>query len=616
GGAYAQPGLGGPPGIAPPGAYPGYAAPPQHAAFYPGVAPHGPGYPGAPGAPGCTPGAGALQPPGGPTPSAGYPAQGGPAGYPPPGPTPGGYPPYQGGHPPPGTWSGAALGGQGVHALRSGLARGQLGERVAGRHPERARALPLALDADGGLGQALLLGLCIGGHVSLRWGGPRRLGGRDFSASMRIRAALASTSAPSGTLTRDAADVARPGEADLLAALLGGCGSCRARPAAVIKKNLVKKCLEMFAEIAEKKDDYKKFYEQFGKCLKLGVHEDSTNRTKVAELMRYHTSKSGDEMISLKVLYMTDPIDEYSVQQLKEFDGKKLKSTTKEGLDLEDEDEKKKLEELKAEFEPLTKLMKEVLGDKVEKRQSGRAPHRGGRACRGHGRHAVWQPPAAATGGAGRCPPAHGAPQAPAAAGGGYSNAAPPPGSYPGSYPYGGVGGAYPASYPSSEPASGSGGPVGSYFGPPRPEHAPGPGGAHAGTQPAAAGPQPGMPGGAPPPHPGQPQGYPPAGYPPHQGAPAEVQPAPQPGCAAQLSPQGAPGGWGAPVQAPPSAAPPQPAAWGPPQQPAAGAAPAAAAAAAPVDPYAQGAYPCSAYGMGAQPAQAAAPGACDPYAP
>merc|ERR1711877_109783 len=172
----------------------------------------------------------------------------------------------------------------------------------------------------------------------------------------------------------------------------------------VIKKNLVKKCLEMFAEIAEKKDDYKKCYEQFGKCLKLGVHEDSTNRTKVAELLRFNTSKSGDEQISLKeyvdrmkegqndiyyitgesiaavssspflealrkkgleVLYMVDPIDEYAVQQLKEFDGKKLKSTTKEGLDIEDEDEKKKLEELKAEFEPLTKLMKEVLGDKV-----------------------------------------------------------------------------------------------------------------------------------------------------------------------------------------------------------------------------------------------------------
>merc|ERR1712083_1113386 len=157
----------------------------------------------------------------------------------------------------------------------------------------------------------------------------------------------------------------------------------------VIKKNLVKKCLEMFAEISEKKDDYKKFYEQFSKNIKLGIHEDSTNRTKVAELLRFHTSKSGDEQISFKeyvdrmkegqndiyyiigesiaavssspflenlrkkgleVLYMVDPVDEYGVQQLKEFDGKKLKSTTKEGLDIDDEDDKKKM-----------------LGDKVEK---------------------------------------------------------------------------------------------------------------------------------------------------------------------------------------------------------------------------------------------------------
>merc|ERR1712100_512859 len=148
----------------------------------------------------------------------------------------------------------------------------------------------------------------------------------------------------------------------------------------VIKKDLVKKCLEMFIEIGEKKDDYKKFYEQFGKNLKLGIHEDSTNRAKVAELLRYHTSKSGDEQISLKeyidrmkegqndiyyitgesiaavssspfleslrkkgleVIYMVDPIDEYGVQQLKEFEGKKLKSTTKEGLEIDDEDEKK-----------------------------------------------------------------------------------------------------------------------------------------------------------------------------------------------------------------------------------------------------------------------------------
>eukprot|EP00397_Hematodinium_sp_SG-2012_P018173 GEMP01018605.1.p1 GENE.GEMP01018605.1~~GEMP01018605.1.p1 ORF type:complete len:717 (+),score=232.69 GEMP01018605.1:61-2211(+) len=174
----------------------------------------------------------------------------------------------------------------------------------------------------------------------------------------------------------------------------------------VIKKNLVKKALEMFAEIAEKKDDYKKFYEQFSKNLKLGIHEDSTNRTKIADLLRYQTSKSGDELISLKeycdrmkegqkeifyitgesmasvqaspfieslrkkgheVIYMVDPIDEYSVQQLKEYDGKKLRNCTKEGLDLQDEDEKKTMEELKAEFETLCSLMKEVLGDKVEK---------------------------------------------------------------------------------------------------------------------------------------------------------------------------------------------------------------------------------------------------------
>merc|ERR1719230_140036 len=174
----------------------------------------------------------------------------------------------------------------------------------------------------------------------------------------------------------------------------------------VIKKNLVKKCLEMFTEIAEKKDDYKKFYEQFSKNLKLGIHEDSTNRQKLADLLRYQSSKSGDESISLKeycdrmkegqndiyyitgesiqgvssspfietlkkkgieVIYMVDPIDEYCVQQLKEYDSKKLKSVTKEGLDLDTEEEKKKTEELKAEYEPLCKLIKEVLGDKVEK---------------------------------------------------------------------------------------------------------------------------------------------------------------------------------------------------------------------------------------------------------
>jgi len=175
----------------------------------------------------------------------------------------------------------------------------------------------------------------------------------------------------------------------------------------VIKKNIVKKCLEMFAEIQENAEDYKKFYEQFSKNLKLGIHEDQTSRMKIADLLRFSTSKSGEEQISFKdyvqrmkqeqksiyyitgeskasvaaspfmeglkkrgleVLYLVDPIDEYMVQQLKEYDGKKLVSITKEGLDLEEsEDEKKKREEEKARFEPLCKLMKDVLGDKVEK---------------------------------------------------------------------------------------------------------------------------------------------------------------------------------------------------------------------------------------------------------
>uniref|UniRef100_A0A8C6WPJ4 Heat shock protein 90, alpha (cytosolic), class A member 1, tandem duplicate 2 n=1 Tax=Neogobius melanostomus TaxID=47308 RepID=A0A8C6WPJ4_9GOBI len=175
----------------------------------------------------------------------------------------------------------------------------------------------------------------------------------------------------------------------------------------VIRKNLVKKCLELFTELADDTDNYKKCYEQFSKNLKLGIHEDSQNRKKLSELLRYYTSASGDEVVSLKdyvtrmkenqkhiyyitgeskdqvansafverlrkagleVIYMIEPIDEYCVQQLKEFDGKTLVSVTKEGLELpEDDDEKKKMEEKKAQFENLCKIMKDILEKKVEK---------------------------------------------------------------------------------------------------------------------------------------------------------------------------------------------------------------------------------------------------------
>merc|ERR1712037_687406 len=175
----------------------------------------------------------------------------------------------------------------------------------------------------------------------------------------------------------------------------------------VVRKNLVKKCMDLMEELVEDKDSWKKFYEQFGKNIKLGIHEDSTNRKKLAGYLRYHTSASGDEMCSLsdyvsrmkenqkdiyyitgenkdivtqsafverlkkrglEVIYMTEPIDEYVVQQMKEFDGKNLVSVTKEGLELpEDEEEKKKMEADKEKFEGLCKVMKDILDKKVEK---------------------------------------------------------------------------------------------------------------------------------------------------------------------------------------------------------------------------------------------------------
>jgi molecular chaperone HtpG len=177
-----------------------------------------------------------------------------------------------------------------------------------------------------------------------------------------------------------------------------------------IRKHLVKKCFELFFEIAENKEDYAKFYTAFSSNLKLGLGDDSENfqnKAKLAELLRYHSTKSGNEMTSLKgyvtrmketqndifyipgeskkavenspclemlrkkgyeVLYMVDRDDEYAVYQLKEFEGKKLVCATKEGVKLEEiEDEKKKQENSKKKFECLCMVMKDVLGDKVKK---------------------------------------------------------------------------------------------------------------------------------------------------------------------------------------------------------------------------------------------------------
>merc|ERR1719346_309882 len=175
----------------------------------------------------------------------------------------------------------------------------------------------------------------------------------------------------------------------------------------VIRKNLVKKAIELFQELTEDQEAFDKFYEQFGKNIKLGIHEESQQRKKLSEFLRYYSSNDESTMTSLKdyvsrmkqnqtqiyyitgeskdavkssafverltkkgfeVLFMTEPIDEYCVQQLKEYDGKQMTCVTKEGLVLPtDEEEEKIFEEKKTKFEPLCKVMKDILDKQVDK---------------------------------------------------------------------------------------------------------------------------------------------------------------------------------------------------------------------------------------------------------
>merc|ERR1711939_900842 len=203
----------------------------------------------------------------------------------------------------------------------------------------------------------------------------------------------------------------------------------------VIKKKLVTKALEMIRKMAEKKkkkekededdkkdekkepkgpaeeaednEEYLKFWKEFNKAIKLGLYEDSSNRTKLAKLLRFQTSKSGDNWTSLEkyisrmkkgqkniyyisgeskeavekspflerlrkknleVLYYVDPIDEYAMPQLTEFKGFQFMGANKENLKLDDDDqEEKKVKKLTEMHKKLTDWMKETLGTKIEK---------------------------------------------------------------------------------------------------------------------------------------------------------------------------------------------------------------------------------------------------------
>ncbi|GAA6224021.1 endoplasmin [Lates japonicus] len=175
----------------------------------------------------------------------------------------------------------------------------------------------------------------------------------------------------------------------------------------VIRKKLVRKTLDMIKKIAEEQYN-EKFWKEFGTNIKLGVIEDHSNRTRLAKLLRFQTSNSDKSLASLEqyvermkekqdkiyfmagtsrkeaesspfverllkkgyeVIYLTEPVDEYCIQALPEFDGKRFQNVAKEGVKFDESDKaKEKREALEKEYEPLTTWLKDkALKDKVEK---------------------------------------------------------------------------------------------------------------------------------------------------------------------------------------------------------------------------------------------------------
>ena len=192
-----------------------------------------------------------------------------------------------------------------------------------------------------------------------------------------------------------------------------------------IKKKLVRKALDMLRKLAEEGKDaeddgekpegeetdveetkYEKFWKNFGKAIKLGIIEDASNRVRLAKLLRFETSKSDGKLVSLEqyvermkegqksiyyitgesiealknspmlekliakdfeVIYFTDPVDEYTMQNLTEFDDYKFSNASKEDLKFgdADDDEKARFKKTKAAFKPFTAWWKSKLPENV-----------------------------------------------------------------------------------------------------------------------------------------------------------------------------------------------------------------------------------------------------------